>query len=161
MATFPTRDREPRCKSLTCVIVLANVPRNAALTPLVLGWITGLRLIDCPASTLRYNLSSILVERPCLRHGLHALLHLRIGFQQNFETFLHAERGHEYFLFDLALDPFLIVGDFRFRESHIVLRQVVPELVQHFIVDRELVGDRRSATQVETREAPNTRFRRI
>ncbi len=121
---------------------------------------TRLRLIDCPASTLRYNLSRILVQRPRLRHRFYALLHLRIGFQQNFETFLHAERRHEYFLLDLAFDPFLIFSDFRFRESHVVLRQIISELVHDFIVDREFVRDGRSATQVETREAANTRFRR-
>ena len=50
------------------------------------------RLIERAAVALGHNFARVLIERPGLRNGFDAFLHLRVGFEQNFEPILHAKR---------------------------------------------------------------------
>src|SRR5271166_3141119 len=57
------------------------------------------------------DLARIFVQCARLRDGLDGLLHLRVGFEKDLETFLGAVGGHKNFLFDLALHPILVFGE--------------------------------------------------
>jgi len=62
-------------------------------------------VIEGAAVALGDDFARVLIKGAGLRNGLDGLLYLRVGFEKDFETVLHAERGHEDFLFNLALYP--------------------------------------------------------
>src|SRR5262245_51730035 len=120
-----------------------------------------LRLVDSCARALRHNLTGILIESPRLRDSLDSLLYLRVRFQQNLKSFLHAEAGHEHFLLDLALDPVLVFRDIAFREAYVLAVQVISQLAHYLVIDCKFLGNRRTRTEIVAREAAYTRFSRI
>ena len=64
-----------------------------------------------------------------------------VGFQKNFEALLGAVGRHKDFLLDLALGPVEIFVVFRFGVFHVVLGEVIAELVEDGVVDFEIVSD--------------------
>ena len=112
------------------------------------------------AAALGYDFAGVLVESAGLRNGLRGLFDLGIGEQQDLEAFLLAERGHEDFLFDFALDPIEIFGDVRLGVTHIFRGEVVAEGLHHRVVHLKIFGDGRFGAQELAGESADAGLRR-
>src|SRR6266404_2136104 len=117
-----------------------------------------LRMVCRTTGPLCRNPLRGLIQRPRLGNRIYGLLHLRIRFEQHFESFLLAEAGHEDFLLDLPLNPIARFRHLRFRVPDGVLAQVFAERAHHVVVHFKILRDRGFHTKVIPRESADARL---
>ncbi len=117
-------------------------------------------LVGGGAGALGNYFTGVFVKGAGLGNGLDGLLDLGIGFEKNFEAFLGAVGGHEYFLLDLAFDPVEVVGVFGFGVVNVMLRKIGAEILKHFVVDFKRVRDGGLGAEVVAGESGNALFSR-